>query len=71
MGLKRSGKSYILNHILGIEKAFKEKHQKNDSKDCGKTLISFFSEPLVIEKYGQSFEIYIIDSEGFYPEKNQ
>lgn len=69
MGLKRSGKSYILNQVLGIEKAFKVKHKLKEASDGGNTLISFFSEPLVIEKYGQPFEVYVIDSEGFYQEK--
>ena len=67
VGLKNSGKSFILNHIIGVEKAFKVK--KAGKKDLSKStlinVVQVFSEPIQIERDGLSFDIYIVDCEGF------
>jgi len=66
IGLKNSGKSFMMNHIIGIENAFKVKSPEFNYYEKDKTVISFFSEPLKIEKDNIAFDIYIMDSEGLY-----
>lgn len=67
VGLKNSGKSFILNHIIGVEKAFKV--NKQGKKDQGTknlvNVVQVFSEPIQIERDGMSFDIYIVDCDGF------
>lgn len=69
IGLKNSGKSFIINHIIGVEKAFHVNKDKiNKVVEKNRTVISFFSEPIRIEKDNQVFDIFIMDSHGFFPD---
>ena len=67
VGLKNSGKSFILNHIIGVEKAFKvKKRGRIDGSKRGLiNVVQVFSEPIQIERDGMFFDIYIVDCEGF------
>lgn len=71
IGLKNSGKSFVLNHIMGIEKAFKVGRAAQHKKPMKSliNLIQVFSEPIQIERDGIVFDIYIVDSEGFEVEQ--
>jgi len=59
-GLYRTGKSYILNQLIGIKNAFQVDPTVNA---CTKGLW-FWSEPVTIEKDGEIFDIFLMDSEG-------
>jgi hypothetical protein len=59
-GCYRTGKSYLMNHLVGEPQAFTVDPSVNA---CTRGLW-FYSEPITIEKDNEIFDIYIMDSEG-------
>ena len=59
-GCYRTGKSFLMNQLVGSQSAFEVDPSVNA---CTRGLW-FYSEPIIIEKDGEVFDIYIMDSEG-------
>ena len=77
-GETKSGKSALLNQLLGAPDAFKVKKSSKlksliDPKSNVQDGTPFtkglwiYAEPLTIEKEGEAFDIFFIDSEGLLP----
>ena len=59
-GLYRTGKSFLMNLLCGRKNAF----EVDASVSACTRGLWFFSEPITIEKEGQVYDIYVMDSEG-------
>lgn len=67
IGAKNSGKSFLLNHLIGIEKAFAVNKQASANAPTKNLMnvVQVFSEPIQIDREGFVYDIYIVDCEGF------
>lgn len=61
-GLANTGKSFVLNQILGVQNAFKT--QRESIRKNSHVALWIFSEPIQIEIDSKTFDIYVVDSEG-------
>lgn len=59
-GCYRTGKSFLMNQLVGDQQVFAVDPSVNA---CTRGLW-FYSEPITIEKDGEIFDIYVMDSEG-------
>eukprot|EP00347_Sterkiella_histriomuscorum_P012206 403369487 len=59
-GCYRTGKSFLMNQLVGDQGVFQVEASVNA---CTRGLW-FYSEPITIEKDGEIFDIYVMDSEG-------
>ena len=60
IGKRDTGKSFLMNQLVGDQHVFAVDPSINA---CTRGLW-FYSEPITIEKDGEIFDIYVMDSEG-------
>ena len=61
-GPEKTGKSFLMGHILGVPRAFDDSSVLQSEHH---PVINIFSEPLGLEKNNQVFDVYLLDCQGF------
>ena len=64
-GPQNTGKSFLLSHIFVVPKAFDDSALKYEKQN----VINIFSEPLGLDKNNKTFDVYLLDCEGFGKKK--
>ena len=59
-----SGKSSFLNQLLKVQGAFQEHHSQLQQSESVTRGLWIYADPITIEKEGEVFDIFFVDSEG-------